>query len=103
MMSTGRAVVVQPGVRLAVALVEANELTKKPVVECRVRRVGLVASRNLDSGRDLVEVKLAERYRGEHRRAARVRVHRVGDLLDGPFKHVGEDLAPYVGPGSAAA
>src|SRR5690242_1012203 len=96
----GRAV--QPGVRLVVAAVEAHELVVEPGVETGGKRVRPAAPADRDPVGDVIEGEFAEGHRREHAGAPCVRVHRVGDRLDGPAEHVGEDLAPRGGPGAAA-
>src|SRR5262249_1456116 len=93
---------VQPGMGLAVVAVEPHELFVKHGVQAGGPRVRPVARADGDPAGDLIEGELAEGHRREHARAPGVRVHRVGDLLDGPAEHVGEDLAPRAGPGAAA-
>src|SRR5262249_53857620 len=91
---------VQPGMGLAVVAVEPHELFVKHGVQVGGPRVRPVARADGDPAGDLIEGELAEGHRREHARAPGVRVHRVGDLLDGPAEHVGEDLAPRAGPGA---
>src|SRR5215470_1424364 len=93
---------VQPGMGLVVAAVEPHELVVEPGVEAGGPRVRPVARADGDPVGDLIEGEFAEGHRREHARAPRVRVHRASDRLDGPAEHVGEDLAPWGGPGAAA-
>src|SRR6266516_7404914 len=93
---------VQARVRLAVAPVEPDELREHRLVELPRARLRLVGARQPDQIRHLAERELAERDRRQQAGSPRVRVHRVGHLLDGAAEHVGEDLAPHVAAGAAA-
>src|ERR1022692_1828528 len=100
--SAGPAVPSQPVLGLAVALVEPDELGEDVGVRHRISVVRPVASGPPDPAGLLIEVQVTESHGSQHRRAAPIRVHRVGDLLDGPAEHVSEDLAPDVGARAAA-
>src|SRR6266516_1943202 len=93
---------VQPCVRLVVVLVEPHKLVVEHAVQTGGARIRPVAGGHAHPVGDLIEGELAECHRSEHPHAPGSRVDRVGDLLDRPAEHIGEDLAPH-GRARAAA
>src|SRR6476646_2653840 len=73
-----------------------DELREELVVDLAIRGARLVDASDRREAVDVVEVDEPEAMEREEGGSARVRLARLGELVDGTSDHVGEDLRPPV-------